>query len=268
MLNKRTGFVTLLLLFILQTGRPQSSAEKNSITLIGTIHSGNRHFGYKTLHNAINKINPDIIFIEQSNNHRQVFGLQTASFLGIWNPGIEQRALQKYMKKNKRCIIIPYDTAIQERKKYIQTLTKNTDEIMNDLATIANNGQMDKNDSLNFATYIEKRNNWFKVIYDTTLERINKPDIVEVARLLYQKYSPVLTGIVDKYVKNLALKDWFVKKDAFWVERNTHMGKKITDHLHQHKGKRVIILSGLAHVYFLKDYLLLNSPDNILPFSE
>jgi hypothetical protein len=233
----------------------QPSTEKNTVTIIGTIHNGNKYFNYKTLYKKITALKPDIILIEQSEPFKRVFGLQTAAFLGIWHPGIEQRAVQKYYRRNKECMVLPYDTLIPERKKYAGELIRNTDAVMNELANAANSRQMTKEDSLLCAAYIEKRNRWLDFIRDTTLERINQPDVTATIKGLYEKDAPVLSALVSKYVKDTVLVNWQRRENTFWITRNRYMGRQVMSFITQNKGRKIIVLTGLAHTYFIKEFL-------------
>jgi len=255
--------VVLLTLVASAKLHAQSEVGKAQVTIIGTIHNGNSHFDYKTLFHILERIKPDIILVEQSEPFRRVFGLQTASFLRIWHPGIEQRALQKYTRKYKHLRILPYDTLIPETRKYARTLSSNTQTVMNLLADAANNGQMTKEDSLTYAVYIEKRNSLFAFISDTTLERINKPDVIKKTKEIYQSYSPVLLNLVNNYIKDSALANWYRYEDNFWVQRNIFMGKQVVNTIVRNKGKKIVVLTGLAHSYFLHDYIGLHKPDMI-----
>lgn len=263
--------VLVLILFIISSSAviAQEEASKSSVTIIGTIHNGNKQFGYKTLFRTLQRIKPDIILTEQNSPWKRVFGLQTASFLGIWHPGIEQRALQKYSRNYNNCIILPYDTTIAERKKYPTTLYQNTNTILELLEEKAKNSLMSKPDSIACVNYLDKRNKWLYFIVDTTLERINKPDIIELTKEVYLNNNEVLTQLINKYIADEALRTWHQKEESFWVPRNTYMGQQILAIAKKNPGKRIVVLTGLAHTYFLQDYLQLNGKHiSLAPFSE
>lgn len=165
-----------LMLFLLTTNFSfcPGQASKTELLIIGTIHNGNKHFNHKTLYNNIKKYNPDIILWEQSEVFEPVFGLRTASFLKIWRPGIEQLSLQKYSRFNKNCKILPFDTVIASRKKYVQQMEKAEEAFFDRL----NNSNMSPADSIVYADYANKRNNFYEFIADASLQRINKADII------------------------------------------------------------------------------------------
>ena len=84
------NLITLIFLLIINSKSfGQTDSSKTEIIIIGTIHTGNKIFNHKTLHKLLKKLNPDIILNENSEKHKPVFGLKTATFLKIAKPGIE-----------------------------------------------------------------------------------------------------------------------------------------------------------------------------------
>jgi hypothetical protein len=59
----------------------QSVLSKTEIIIIGTIHTGNKHFNHKTLYEILKRLNPDIILKEHSEKYKRVFGLRTATLV-------------------------------------------------------------------------------------------------------------------------------------------------------------------------------------------
>ena len=243
-----------LLLFLLTTNFSfsQRQAPKTELLIIGTIYNGNKHFNHKTLYNNIKKYNPDIILWEQSDVFEPVFGLRTASVLKIWKPGIEQLALQKYSRFNKNCKILPFDTAIASRKKYLQQMEKTGKAFFDRL----NNSNMSAADSIVYADYANKRNNFYEFIVDTSLQRINKADIIEISGNLYHLEEKYILPLGKKYIADTFLLKQFEDELKFWIARNNYMVKQIKNYATQYPGKRIIILTGLNHKYYLQEKLL------------
>ena len=77
----RNVFTIIILLICYYNGYCQIDSSKNEVIIIGTIHTGNKHFNHKTLYKLIESLNPDIILDEDSQNYKPVFGLKTAKFL-------------------------------------------------------------------------------------------------------------------------------------------------------------------------------------------
>ena len=245
-------FIALLLLLLINNfSFGQIQAPKTELLIIGTIHNGNKHFNHKTLYNTIKKYNPNIILWEQSIGFKRVFGLRTASFLKIWKPGIEQLSLQKYSRINKNVNILPFDTSIVSRKKYLHQMYKTEEAFFDRL----NNTKMSLSDSTVYADYANKQNNFFEFIADTNLQRINKADIIEISRDLFRLREKYILPLGKKYITDSLVIKQFEEELKFWIARNNYMVNHIKNYIKQFPGKRIIVLTGLNHKYYLQDKL-------------
>lgn len=242
----------LLFLLINNFSFSQIQAPKTELFIIGTIHNGNKHFNHKTLYKVIKKYNPDIILWEQSTGFKRVFGLRTATFLKIWKPGIEQLSLQKYSRINKNVNILPFDTSIDSRKKYYHQMYKTEEAFFYRL----NNSNMSPSDSIVYTDYANKRNNFFEFIADTSLPRINKADIIGISADLYRLEEKFILPLGKKYITDSLVIKQFEDELKFWIARNDYMVKQIIKYTEQFPGKRIIILTGLNHKYYLHEKLL------------
>lgn len=252
--------ITILLLCHLN-GYCQTDSSKSEIIIIGTIHSGNKYFNHKTLYLLLDSLKPDLILDEDSEIFKPVFGLKTATFLKIIKPSIEQLALQTFSKRNKKIIILPFDTSfatkqdsknqikteILARKNYIKNQIKVEAAIFDSLQIV----RKDYLDSINFENYIFKRNNYYDSFKNKTLEEINEPKFYNIAGDLYKDDEELILPLIKKYLKDSLLIKEFEKDLVFWNERNKYMARKIENISELYPKKRIIVLTGLNHKYFL-----------------
>lgn len=250
----RPGFLALLLLTALHG---TSQVNTSRLKIIGTMHNGNSHFNEMQLIDAINAYQPDIILWEQSEGYKPVPGLGIAMGLGLANPGIEQKALQKILRKQKNLMVLGFDTSF-ERREYIDQLVSVSSEVETQLAQAYQQGKMSKEEARNYrrATIVDSA--FFAFVLDTTLERINKKDIVAVSRQRHADEKNILLPLAKAYVDSGSSRA-FEKILQFWEARNAYMCRKILIHHQAYPGKRILVLTGLDHKYFLTDCLI-NQP--------
>ncbi len=249
--------ILLLLSFVIagsSNGQPQPLPSQ--LTIIGTIHTGNKYFNHKKLLAVLKEIKPDIILWEQSFEFKKVFGLLTANALNIWKPGIEQLSLQKYSRLNKKCKILPYDTAFFNKREYVSTITKNEIKLFEALNKKLYNNTMKADDSLAYIKFMTLRNNYYLKMIDTTLERINKKDMMAVTREIYDLDKKLIKNLVQKYVTDSSLINWYASERAFWTHRNNYMVKQIINYTTLYQSKKIVVLTGLDHKYYLLDKIL------------
>jgi hypothetical protein len=247
----RPLIIVLIMSFHITISFGQPETSKTEIIIIGTIHKGNTKFNHNTLLEVLKKNNPDIILWEQSINFKTVFGLRTANFLKIWKPGIEQLALQKYTAINKDIPILPFDTTITSRKNYLKYLIEVKQSLHDSLYSI----KKSISDSIVYADFINKQNFYLSFIDTATLSRINQDDIINKTRELYFLEKDVILPLCKKYISNVSLVNNFENEINFWNDRNEFMVSQISKYSKQYIGKRIIVLTGLDHKYYLQDKL-------------
>jgi hypothetical protein len=229
----------------------QDVAEPTKLYIVGLRHNGNKNFNHKTLYKLLVNLKPDIILWEQSIKYKRVFGLQKASFLRIWKPGIEQLALQKFSKKNKDIQVLPFDTTIISRGKFIKDYVSFDTRFFDSLIATHKLYQ----DSLQLSQYIEESNYYLNTVVNETLENLNKPEIYNLQRKISEKDKTLILPLAAKYLSDTSLIKTFQEQQEFWILRNNYMVRKITNYANENKGKKIIILTGLSHKYFLVDKL-------------
>jgi hypothetical protein len=240
----------IILLLIHATSFGQLGSTKTELIIIGTIHTGNKNFNHKTLYNVLIKLNPDIILYESSEKYKPVFGLKTATFLRIAKPSIEQLTLQSFSKRNKNTLILPYDTTFL-RSQYIKKLMAVKQTFYDSLYS----SKKSISDSIVYIDFAYKRNIYHSFIDTSTLSRINQKDIIDKCRELYYLEEKVILPLGKKYISDSLLVDNFSNEVQFWNDRNEYMVKKILNYSKQFAGRKIIILTGLNHKYYLQDKL-------------
>ncbi len=229
----------------------QSETSQTEIIIIGTLHNGNKIFNHKALFKILKKNKPDIILWEESIKFKRVFGLRTANFLKIWKQEIEQLSLQKYTARNKDVPVFPFDTIITSRKNYFN----NRIAVKRSFHDSLYSANKIISDSTIYADFATKQNFYHRFIDTSTLSRINRKDIIDKSRELYYLEEKVILPLGKKYISDSLLVKNFSNEVQFWNDRNDYMVNQILNYSKQFAGKRIVILTGLNHKYYLQDKL-------------
>jgi hypothetical protein len=237
----------------------QTDTLKTEIILLGIIHTGNKKFNFKTLYRTIKTNSPDIILWEQNEPFKRVFGLMTAYRLKIAKPIIEQLALQKLTRKDKKKVILGFDTLIISRKNYLKNRIK-TNDIFHDSLNLAKKTIAD---SLEYDNYKKKFNEYYNSVENSSLFRINQSDMVDKSRELYYLEEFLILPMGKKYIADSIIIERFQNEVEFWIARNEYMTNKILSFAEQYNGKRIFVLTGLNHKYFFQDRLNKQQKSNI-----
>jgi hypothetical protein len=247
----RPLITSLILTFQFTIAFGQSETSQTNIIIIGTIHNGNKLFNHNTLFEVLKENKPDIILWEQSIKFKRVVGLRTAKFLKIWKPGIEQLSLQKYTAIYKDLPVLPFDTNFKSKKTYL----KNRIAIKQSFHDNLYSAKKTISDSTIYADFATKHDFYYSFTDTSSLGRINRKDIIDKGRELYYLEEKVILPLGKKYISDTLLVNNFSNEVQFWNERNDYMVNQILNYSKQFKGKKIIILTGLAHKYYLQDKL-------------
>ena len=225
--------------------------KKTEIQIIGVVHSGNKNINYNALSNFLVEQNPDIILWEQEDEFKRVFGLLTAYRLKIARPTVEQMALQKLTQKNKSLPILGFDTLFKSKKDYIKKSIKINDSIHEQLY----HARLTVEDSLAYDKYAKLRNETLDQYLEGTLSNVNSPAVYEKEISIREMERNIIAPLADKYVYDKILVNEFKEELSFWIARNDYMVKRILEVTRNQNGKKIIVLTGLAHKYYLVDKL-------------
>jgi hypothetical protein len=239
---------SLLLTFSMYAQQPGSPTE---VRIIGVVHAGNRYIDHRTLHRALVRNQPDLVLWEQDIDFARVFGFLTAYRLRIARTSIEQPALQRFSRGNRSIPILGFDTVIASRRDYIRDMEQIDRAIHGRLAHAGLGGQ----DSATYARYRALRDSLIDGDTEGTLADINAPDVIDRTRRLHRMEADSLPPLASRHVGDAPLLQAFLSDQAFWIARNEHMVGRIRRYAKQFPGKRIVILTGLFHKYYLSDRL-------------
>lgn len=250
----KQAYYTILLLvccYFNKTALAQTVESVRRITIVGTIHTGNRFFNHHTLYRLLKANSPDIVLREQSESFERVFGLRTGYFLGLMKPSIEQLSLQKYTQQHRQVIVIPYDTVIPNRRAYMASLAVLDTKFHQQLDA----AKMTQSDSLIWVQYKQLENNYYTYILNQHLSAINQDSIVGITKALYTMEAALISPLVTRYSTDSSLTAWFEHEQRFWLLRNEYMARQIIQVLEAYPDKRIMVMAGFNHKYLLTDLL-------------
>lgn len=250
----------------------QQTEKLTEILIIGVNHNRTKKINYKKLYQLLEKNKPDLILWEQSEDFVSVFGLRTAYRLKIFSSGTEQLALQVFNKKNRSIPILGFDTSFSSRKNDIKesvsskqyskeervskkNYIKESIRINDSFFTKLYQSKLNNEDSLKYRTYVNFYDNYVDDIYNKSLEEINLPSIYNKAKEIEEMESNVIIPLARKYMIDSIAFNEYIKDLNFGKARNSYLAQKVLDIASAQQGKRIIVLTGLSHKYFLTNEL-------------
>jgi len=235
----------------------QSEEKNTELLIIGTVHFGNPNITEETIYNELTKYQPDIILWEYHKDFKPLWGLpivnkltHIVNKLKIVKVPNEVFAIQKFHWKNKTVPIVGYDGIVTNQIRFTRNIIKTHNQFFDNL----NKVKMEKEDRLKYSTYALLKNEYYKNILINSLEQINRDTIYQKEALI-ESMDYQIIAIADKYIVDKRIVNNYKDFVDFWYKRNNGMVNMIKGILEKNKGKRIVVITGLAHKYFMVDQL-------------
>jgi len=108
-------------------------------------------------------------------------------------------------------------------------------------------------DSTIYAEFSSKHNKYYSLFDTSSLIRINRKDMIDMGRDIKNLEESVILPLGKKYLSDSSLVNNYAKEIQFWNQRNDHMVNQILYYSNQYAGKKIVVLTGVNHKYYLQD---------------
>lgn len=233
---------------------------KTEIIIIGTMHDSSAILTPKMLFNILNDVKPDILL--QENDSEQI-----KNYFKEMRPNSnEENASKMYIDKYPNTLNLPFE--FEGRNQY----RKDHGMVPADILTVSlldslykanvlNNEEriiMDKYNKANeqLFSYLKKD---FRLLNSTNFDSIN-----EIRQYIQHKELSKITNkrneFVEKYIikpngEKITYREGFQLWCNFWDLRNNSMAINIIRIANELQGKRIVVLTGVQHKYYLRKLL-------------
>lgn len=237
-----------------------AQSDKTEIYVIGTVHEKSKILDPNRLFEILNVIKPDVLL--QENDTEQI----KKYFDEIRPNSNEQAATILYLKKYPKTVNAPFE--FEGRNEY----RKNHGMVPTDNLTINLMDSLYNKDLLNheemkiYKSYIDA-NKKLKEYFDKEFKALNSKSFDSINRIrqyIQHKELPKITSN-NEYFKNkfivkpngekISYSEGYQLWCNFWDLRNNSMTLNIIKHANNFQGKRIVVLTGVQHKYYIKELL-------------
>lgn len=227
------------------------------IAIIGTIHNPSEKYSIDILVDIFRKVNPQVILCELDSS----FFTSSFELLEACRKSQEGQAVTKFQSICPKIIIRPYD--IEGRNKFYEqhNYFKLEEEFNNKMDDLYTGNKLD-----------EKSDLVWQVIGDfTELEMIyikDSPEVINSAvfdSLIKKRHFYMFNGqkkLVEINSELHPYKDYVNLDNDFWIKRNDAMVSNIIHFSKEFAGKKIVVICGCEHRYYLRGKLLEKQKDN------
>ncbi|NMH89967.1 TraB/GumN family protein [Flavivirga algicola] len=236
------------------------TTKRTELVLLGTVHQPVENFTPDSLYNILVKIKPDLILFEVDSS----FFTKDFDFKKTWESN-ENIATLKYMNSFD-VDVRPYE--FTGRNEYrIKIGSRPTDsKALELLDSLYKNNQLNSLDNRVYQNFLEANDDLNSFAY-LGARAFNNPETDKIAEIRQKRHYKELLGIMSEYP--IFLDTYYVKSDGdsisffegfkraseFWDIRNHTMSKNILHFVREYHGKKIIVLNGYFHRYYLNSLI-------------
>lgn len=235
--------------------------QKSQVTVIGNVHYPMDNYNADSLYIIMEKMHPDIILHEiDSSFFTTDFRFKEPSKEN------EQNASERYFKSHPAVMIRPFE--FQGRNEYRRKLgiKQAENSTMNLLDSLYDTGKLSKKQTATVLEYKRLTDLLNTFGYQSAIHFNNpKTDSISRLRQYYQHYE--IRKVINQQKEfskrfvttttneKVSYKEAYNRFCDFWDLRNKTMAKNILFYSKKYPGKKIIVLTGYYHRYYLLEEL-------------
>lgn len=238
-----------------------SFAQKSEIIVIGNVHTPMDRYNADTLYSIMEKIKPDVILHEIDHS----FFTKDFKFKEPSKEN-EQNASERYFAKHPETKIRPFEFEGRNEYRREKGIKQSENPTMRILDSLYSSGKLTESQQTIVSEYRRLTDQLNSFGYLSAINFNNpKTDSISKLRQYYQHYE--IRKVIneqsifsEKFVtttkgEKVSYKQGYNAFCDFWDLRNKTMAKNIIGYAKKYPGKKIIVLTGYYHRYYLLEEL-------------
>jgi pheromone shutdown protein TraB len=237
-------------------------AAKSEVHILGTVHFESVHIKREHLYKRIAEIAPDIILYESDSNTvkkilsgRDYFSQVLDVLKKRSKTKMEKQVVLKYITHKPDCVVLPYEWEIKDQFQRKHKIRSKPVEMIKSIIELENENILSEEQSTIINRYLELTRELNKIGSNGTFGDINSPamDSLVAVRQYYQ-YTKLQEIVNERKELTEYVEFAQINKD-YWDTRNKAMAQNILRQVRLNPNKKIVVLNGFYHRYFLIDEL-------------
>jgi hypothetical protein len=251
----------------------QPMYERDSVTvlcIVGTVHNPTKGFNADSLFEIINHFNPDIILTETdtsiyTNTLNEYRRLKTPLFAKIGRTlhfgkkapeENETRAVRKYKFLYPAVEIRPFDYEGRNEYHSKHNILSEPDTVMTAIQTLFDKNELAPSHKVVWQAW-KSINDTLDGFYDQTPFVINQNELYRITEKRQSLQYQGINQIVQEDQRLTKFRPFYQVNTDFWDVRNKTMADHILQFIKLYPKKRIMLLTGFMHKYYLLNELSL-----------
>jgi|SRR5690606_27548897 len=236
------------------------TAEKAKLYIIGTVHQSSEILNPQMLFEILDDIKPDILL--QENDSEQISNY----FEDIRPNSNEQTASLKYLNKYPNILNLPFEFEGRNSYRNYNGMTPTDNLTVKLIDSLYSKNLLSSQNGKIYYNYIESNKSLikfskkgFREMNSKQFDSINKirQNIQhnELVKICETEDIFSIRFVTKPNGEKISYKDGFKLWCNFWDLRNNTMAINIIRTAYEHKGKTIVVLTGVQHKYYLLELL-------------
>lgn len=243
--------------------KKQHSDTAATVCILATVHQPNPNYNADSIVAILNLFQPDLILTEEDtllfetyhkeykqNLQKPLFARLGRSF-GFGHPEEnEGRAIRKYKINHSSVDIRPYDYEGRNAFYEKNNTFSRENEVSNRIESLANNHSLNGEQTKIWSAY-GKMNDTLNNLNNQTPYFINQQVYYDVTERRQEYQYRKVAEIINTNDSLKGYRDFYKTNAEFWDMRNKVMAEHIAVFIRQYPKKRIMVLAGSMHKYYL-----------------
>ena len=232
-------------------------ADATEVIVLGTVHFPTPAFNADSLYEALETLRPDVILFEiDSARLAKVLGRPSLAqrlgrALGWAATPNEAAAVTKYQRRHPAALVRPYEWGRRDQFHRQHGILSTPGLVFSKLKTLREAGQLTPRQLHVLATYDSLTARLNALGSTQPLAALNSPAADSLAQRRQNSQYHQLKTIIDENEGLREFRAFYEVNEWYWDIRNRAMARNIVRYVALYPGRRLVVLSGFNHRYYL-----------------
>lgn len=241
-------------------------ADSTEVFVVGTVHFPTPAFTADSLYDALEALRPDLILFEiDSTRLAAVLGPPTpmqrlGRALGWEGIPNEAAAVAKYRRRHPAALVRPYEWGRRDQFHRQHGILSTPGLIFSKLKELRDAGQLTPRQQRTLATYDSLTARLNALGGTQPLAALNSMAADSLAQRRQNSQYHQLKTLVDEHAALREYRAFYQVNERYWDIRNQAMARNVARYAALHPGRRLVVLCGFNHRYYLRRVLRQQAP--------
>ncbi|WKK67038.1 hypothetical protein [Lutimonas zeaxanthinifaciens] len=252
--------------YIKQDEPSKRSKKNNAVTngtevyVVGSMHFETNNFKRDDLYTYINKVSPSVILYESDKQivnrmvNRTDFWRQLTGSFNKKNP-VEKFVALRYLKNHPESKVLGYEWDERDRFHFKHNYRKNMGKLIGTAIKLHKEKALSNEDSEIMNEFFMVNKKYFNLGNSKTVYDFNNPIADSIIRVRQEYAYDKIPKILNTKELSDELKEFVPVHMDYWDTRNMAMVNNIVNQIKNNPNKRIVVLTGYSHRYYLFDEL-------------